>query len=41
MPAARAFVRNQSGLQGKGMGILKPEHLIDAVVREIEGDSGV
>jgi hypothetical protein len=23
MPAARAFVRNQSGLQGKGMGILK------------------
>jgi hypothetical protein len=24
MPAARAFVRNQSGLQGRGMGILKP-----------------
>src|SRR5262249_33437016 len=24
MPAARALVRNQSGLQGKGMGILQP-----------------
>src|SRR5262245_59390719 len=24
MDAARAFVRNQSGLQGKGMGILQP-----------------
>src|SRR5438046_10654126 len=24
MPAARALVRNQSGLQGKGMGILAP-----------------
>src|SRR5436309_14877067 len=24
MPAARALVRNQSGLQGKGMGILTP-----------------
>src|SRR5438876_4417406 len=24
MPAARSFVRNQSGLQGKGMGILQP-----------------
>ena len=24
MDAARSFVRNQSGLQGKGMGILQP-----------------
>ena len=37
MPAARALVRNQSGLQGKGLGILQPGEKVFIVVAD-KGD---
>src|SRR2546425_10686154 len=37
MPAARTLVRNQSGLQGKGMGILQPGESVLIVVAN-DGD---
>jgi hypothetical protein len=40
MPAARLLVRNQSGLQGKGMGILKPGDKV-LIVAADEADSMV
>src|SRR5712671_7902662 len=37
MPAARSLVRNQSGLQGKGLGILQPGEKVLIVVAD-KGD---
>src|SRR5262249_60287631 len=41
MPAARALVRNQSGLQGKGMGILQPGESVLIVTGDAADPLGI